>query len=270
MDIKKTFKKALNNSKVFLHKHKHEIYAGLGISSFIFSVVDGIMVTPYACKAIEEKKEELNVNKLTPIETVKIAGKYYIPTALGVVGGVGFTTLSVISRNKDYAALASSYEVVRNWAYAYRDNAIKIAGEDADKKIVSEIAKQNMENNPPTEKNTFTVVNCSPNGKIRFYDGYSGRYFWATPEKIGEAKNKLNETLINDNMCSLWDWYTWVGLEPTELSSKNGWNVDNGLVSLDFSAIKVSDDDGYSSIPQYATEIDFRPMPEPDYEWFGH
>lgn len=269
MDVNKTFKKVLKNTKMFFHKHKHEIYAGVGISSFLFAVADGIRVAPDAYRAIEDKKQELNVEKLTPVETVKTVGRYYIPTAIGIAGGIGFTTLSVVSRNKDYAALASSYEVIRNWAYSYRDNAIKIAGEETDKKIVGEMAKQNMQNNPPTEKNTVTVVNAGTNGKIRFYDGYSGRYFWTTPEKIGEAKNKLNEALISDNMCSLWDFYTWIGLDPTDLSAKIGWNVDNGLVTIDYSARRFNDEEGYSSIPQYATELDFRPMPEPDYEWFG-
>ena len=47
--------------------------------------------------------------------------------------------------------------------------------------------------------------------------------------------------MLNEMYVSLNDFYEELGLEPSDLGSKMGWNIDMGMIEMDFSS-QLSDD----------------------------
>lgn len=54
-------------------KHSPEILTGIGIAGMITTTIMAVKATPKALILIEDKKDELEAEKLTPIETIKAA-----------------------------------------------------------------------------------------------------------------------------------------------------------------------------------------------------
>ena len=74
--------KFFNSVKTSVSKHSPEILTGIGIAGMITTTVLAVRATPKALKLIEEKKDELSVDKLKPIDTVKATWKCYIPATV--------------------------------------------------------------------------------------------------------------------------------------------------------------------------------------------
>ena len=88
---KKTIAAAIRNMRTAVKKHSPEILTGIGIAGMITTTVMAVRATPKALILIEEKKDELEVNELTPKEIVQAAWACYIPAA--VTGTVSIACL---------------------------------------------------------------------------------------------------------------------------------------------------------------------------------
>ena len=71
--------KVTKNLATSIEKHSPEILTGFGIAGMLTAIVVAVKATPKAVRLIEAKKEETNVEKLKPIDTVKTTWKCYIP-----------------------------------------------------------------------------------------------------------------------------------------------------------------------------------------------
>ena len=69
----------------------------------------------------------------------------------------------------------------------------------------------------------------------------SGRYFKSDIETIKKAVNELNRRMLLDMYISLSEFYDEIGLEHIALSDELGWNIDDGLMEIDFSS-QLADD----------------------------
>ena len=74
-----------------ISKRSPEILIGIGIAGMVTTTVLAVKATPKALELINDKKDELEVEKLTPIETVKATWKCYVPAA--VSGAVSIACL---------------------------------------------------------------------------------------------------------------------------------------------------------------------------------
>ena len=82
----KTFAKAVRRSA---GKNASKILGGLAITGSITAVYFAVTATPKAMILLDEKKQELGVEKLDVKTIVKTAGPVYVPTALSMVLSAG-------------------------------------------------------------------------------------------------------------------------------------------------------------------------------------
>lgn len=218
-------------------KHSPEILTGIGITGMITTTVLAVRATPKALILIEERKDEANVDKLTPVETVKTAWTCYIPAA--ITGGLSIICLigasSVNARRN--AALATAYTLSESALKEYQEKVVEQIGEKKEQAVRDAIAKDKLEQNPVTNREVI----ITEKGDTLCYDALSGRYFKSDIDKIKKAVNEINKNLLGDDYISLNDFYYELGLDNTKLGDELGWNVNDGLIDLNFSSQLASD-----------------------------
>ena len=74
--------KFARDMKTSLSKRSPEILMGIGITGMITTTVLAVKATPKALQLVESTKKELDVEQLTPVETVKATWRCYVPAAI--------------------------------------------------------------------------------------------------------------------------------------------------------------------------------------------
>lgn len=230
---KPNLKPIINDVRMFVSKRSPEILTGIGIAGMIMTTIAAVKATPKALDLIERKKEELKVDKLSPIETIKTAWKPYVPaiiTGLTSTGClIGATSLNV----RRTAALATAYKLSETALSEYRDKVVESIGERKEKTIRDQIAEDRIRKNPVTK----SEVVVTDKGRTLCFDPISGRYFYSTIETIRRAELNVKEEILKSisGYASLNDFYDELELDHISVGDDLGWNVDNPI-SLDFSS----------------------------------
>lgn len=240
------------STRKFIGKHSPEILTGIGVTGMITTTVLAVKATPKALILIEEKKKELDVEDLTVIETVKSAWTLYIPAVLTCVASASCIIGASAVNSKRNAALATAYAISESTLTRYRDKVIETIGEKKEKEVREKVAQDDVNNNKVS--NSQVIVTEKGNTLCR--DSISGRYFKSDIDKIKKVVNELNRQLIHQNYISLNEFYYELGLDSTKNGSYLGWNIDNGLIEVEFSACIAEDDTpcivvDYTIAPRY-------------------
>ncbi len=234
---KGSVKDFIKHAEIWTTKHSPEILTGLGITGMFSMTVMAVKATPKAMRLIEEKKREEQVDALSVGETIKVAWKPYIPVALTGI----FSTACLIGANsvnsRRNAALAAAYKLSETAISEYKSKVVETIGEKKEKAIRDKVAEDRVKSDPVTKKEVF-ITN---KGKTLCYDYQSGRYFESDIDEVKKVENKLNKRMLNEMYVSLNDFYEELGLEPSDIGSKMGWNIDMGMIEMDFSS-QLSDD----------------------------
>ena len=239
-------------TKLFLKRNGSTILTYMGGIGVIATTVTAVKVTPKVVKLLEEERK-LKDEELTKLEVAKVAGPHYIPSILIGAGTLacifGANTLS----KHQQASLASAYALLDS-----SFKAIKLYGEEADKKIISEIAK---------DKYIDEDIQVEDNNML-FYDEFSGRYFESTSEKVIQAEYNINCELSNHSNVYLKKFYEFLDLAPTDYGKELGWS--SGMLEshywanwIEFEHEKVIMGDGME-----CTIIRFRYEPVIDFEYY--
>lgn len=227
------------STRTFLGKHSPEILTGIGVTGMITTTILAVKSTPKALILIEEKKKELGTDELTAIEVVKTAWKPYIPAlALGIASASCIIGASAVNAKRN-AALATAYAISERTLVRYRDKIIDTIGEKKEKEVREKIAQDEVNKNKVS--NNGVIVTSKGNTLCR--DAISGRYFRSDIDKIKKIVNELNRQMIYQNYISLNDFYYELGLDPVKNGSALGWNLDSGLIELDFSTCLAENDE---------------------------
>lgn len=258
-------------------KRSPEILTGLGIAGMITTTVLAVKATPKALYLIKEEKhkqdcellEEANekhqdncakIDKLKPVEVVKVAWKPYIPAMLlgtaSVACIIGANSIHV-SR---HAALYSAYKLSETALTEYKDKVKELVPEKKVKEIKQKLAEDKIDKaieKEPKVKDSESKVIVSGEGDTWFVDPFTNRTFLSTTAKIDAAVNKVNLLLMNDMFASLSDLYDSLGLETTSNSDDIGWCIDDGLIETDYSDAVVRNGRAYIVMdflkrPEYA------------------
>lgn len=209
------------------------ILTGLGVAGFFATVVMAVDATPKAIELIEEKKQELGVEKLTAKETVQTAWKCYIPSAITAVASTACIIGASAVNAKRNAALLTAYTLSETAAREYRDKVVETIGEKKEVSIRDALAKDQIEKNP-VKKEEIIVTG---KGTTRVFDPWNARRFDSDIETIRKAINDLNYQLLHDEYVSLNDLYYALNLEETKTGEDFGWNVNRDRqVELQLSA----------------------------------
>lgn len=235
---KEGLKRTIKNAERVLTKYSPGILTGIGIAGMIGATFMAVKATPKALYLIETKKEESEVEELTPVETIKTCWKCYIPAALTtVVSATCLIGASTVSAKRN-AALATAYSISEAALREYQEKVIEVIGEKKEKSVRDAVAKDQIERDPVTKSE---VVIIDSNSNTLCYEPLSGRYFKSTIDKIKKAEIKLDRQMIQEMYVSLNDFYWEIGLDGTDLGDKMGWNLSKGYMDLSFSS-QLADD----------------------------
>lgn len=235
---KEELKRTIKSAERVLTKYSPGILTGIGIAGMIGATFMAVKATPKALYLIETKKEEAEVEELTPIETIKTCWKCYIPATLTTVAStaclIGASTVSA----KRNAALATAYSISEAALREYQEKVVEVVGEKKEKAVRDAVAKDQIDKDPVTKSE---VVIIDSNSNTLCYEPLSGRYFKSTIDKIKKAEIELDRQMIQEMYVSLNDFYWEIGLDGTDLGDKMGWNLSKGYMDLSFSS-QLADD----------------------------
>lgn len=231
-------KRTIKSAERVLTKYSPGILTGIGIAGMIGATFMAVKATPKALYLIEAKKEEAEVEELTPVETIKTCWKCYIPAALTtVVSAACLIGASTVSAKRN-AALATAYSISEAALREYQEKVVEVIGEKKEKAVRDAVAKDQIERDPVTKSE---VVIIDSNSNTLCYEPLSGRYFKSTIDKIKKAEIKLDKQMIQEMYVSLNDFYWEIGLDGTDIGDQMGWNLSKGYMDLSFSS-QLADD----------------------------
>lgn len=235
---KEGLKRTIKSAERVLTKYSPGILTGIGIAGMIGATFMAVKATPKALYLIETKKEESEVEELTPVETIKTCWKCYIPATLTtVVSAACLIGASTVSAKRN-AALATAYSISEAALREYQEKVVEVVGEKKEKAVRDAVAKNQIERDPVTKSE---VVIIDSNSNTLCYEPLSGRYFKSTIDKIKKAEIKLDRQMIQEMYVSLNDFYWEIGLDGTDLGDQMGWNLSKGYMDLSFSS-QLADD----------------------------
>lgn len=242
----------IKNAQMTISKHSPEILTGIGIAGMITTTVLAVKATPKAIRLLEETYGDNNGHPLPAGDVVKTCWKLYIPaTVTGAVSIACLIGASNVNARRN-AAIATAYKISERALTEYKDKVVETIGEKKERSIRENIDKDHIEKNPVSK----SEVIITEKGNTLCYDSISGRYFKSDIDKIEKAVNEINRKMLNEMYISLNEFYDELGLNHTSLGSSLGWNIDNGLIELEFGS-QISDDGtpcvvvNYSVAPKY-------------------
>lgn len=244
---KLNFTKFVKNVQTEVLKHSPEILTGIGIAGMITTTILAVKVTPKALILMEERKRDLEMEKLTPIEIIKTTWKCYIPAVITGTVSIGCLIGASSVNARRNAALATAYKLSETALSEYRDKVVETIGEKKEQTIQEKIDKDHVDKNPVSK----SEVIITEKGNTLCYDSISGRYFKSDIEKIKKAVNELNRKMTYDIYVSLSEFYDELDLDHTLLSDDLGWSIDDGLIDVSFSS-QIADDGTPCIVINYA------------------
>lgn len=205
----------MTNAQFIFKKYSPMILTTTSIIGVITTTILGIQATPKALKLIDEA-EKLKNDKLTKKEIAKIAWKPYIPTIISCTVTIG-TILSLhILNAKTQNSLTAAYATLNNLHQEYVAKTKELYGDESDKRIKEEIAKDHLSNIKDLSNHIYT-----------FLDFQSLRPFESTIEDVLKAERALNAEFAASGTVTMNDFYRLLGLEPMSYGHEIGW-YDNG------------------------------------------
>lgn len=234
MDISKL----IESSKKKLSDNAPEIMIGFGLAGMLTSTIMAVKATPKAMAIIEEEEDYLN-RELTKIEKAKLVWKPYVPAALGYCASTALIIGANNVNSKRSAMFAGAYKLSEQTLATYRDKVIETIGEEKEREISDKVARDKVKEARQTSYHANEVIYGT--GQCLCYDPISGRYFNSDMDKIRKVENDLNYRLMKENMISLNEFYTELGMECTDMGFKYGWNIDEGLIEVRFTST-ITDD----------------------------
>lgn len=248
--------KLLRQSQLFLKKNGSTILTCLGGVGVVATAVMAAKATPKALKQLELAQEEKG-EELTTFEIVKTAGPVYIPTFVTGVSTLACIFGANVLNKRQQAAMMSAYALLDSSYKDYKKKVTELYGEEADKRVVEDIARDKYEE---------SEVTLTDDNNQLFYDKYSERYFESTLEKVVEAEYKLNRMLAQGFGAYLNEYYDLLGLDDVDYGDHLGWSPYELTETywacwIDFEHTKTILDDGLE-----CTIIEFIQEPTFDFE----
>lgn len=251
------------NVKTALVEHSPEILTGLGIAGMITTTILAVKATPKAmdliAEAENEKYDKGQREELTKLEIVKAAWKPYIPAAITCVTSTACLIGAGSVNAKRNAALMTAYNLSATALSEFKEATHEIVGEKKEQLIQNKVAEERI-NKEPVNPSAIIV---SGSGTTRCFDTITKRRFVSDIESIKRSVNELNRRMVNgEDYISLNEFYTEIGLDEVSIGDDLGWNVERGLIEVQFSA--QLDTDGVPCVV-----IDYSVAPKRGYNRWG-
>ena len=229
---KTNFSRLFKNVGASMRKNSPVIMTAIGIAGMTSTVVLAVKATPKALEKIEEKKQEKWVDDLSPMETVTATWKCYIPAAVTGVASAACLIGANSINTKRNVALAAAYKISETALSEYREKVIETFGEKKDQLIREKVAEKHVQEGSVNSTNVI----FTGNGDTKCVDIMSGQYFMSNIDKVKKAENEVNKQMLEEGYVSLNDFYDYLNIEHTGFGDLLGWNLDDGLISLQYSS----------------------------------
>lgn len=249
------------------------ILMAMGTGGSITAVIFAAKATPAAVQAKKDAEFEktddspednegavgifkTDIQHLTPMETIKVCGKYYIPA----IGMEVFSLLCFWGAHgidvKRQAVLAGLYSTAEQALIEYQKKVVEMIGEKPEHEIRNAIAQDHIDKDPPPSMLIDSDMDC-----WCYYKGYKFRSNYA---QLKDIQNDVNKEMIDHMYISECDLlfmfdpdHRWV--VPTKDSRLVGWTVDR-LMEFDIMPIlgpdhrpaleiEIRDKDGREYLP---------------------
>lgn len=208
-----------------LSKSSPTIAVGVGIGMMAIGAILAAKETPKAEKKIEEKKQELGIEKLGPVETIKTVAPIYAPAAATVIcGAVSIACGHKMSLNRT-AALASAMTIANEAHDAFVEETKAAVTPEVFEDIKTKasekiIEKKDIPDDPPY------VVNGP--GAMWCYEPFTGQYFLSDKVSVREAVTDYNEQLQHEGSACMNDLLYRFGLSECTAGSILGYDFMRG------------------------------------------
>lgn len=216
-----------------LRRSSPTILTALGIVGVVGTAVMAVRATPKALKLIKAKKDELETDKLTPMELVQTTWRCYIPSALIGVGTITCIVGIGVMDKRNQAALTSAYTMLNESYKQYRQAAKKVYGEDADNKIHTEMAKDAKVASSDWGYQVYNMDMDPASEQLLFYDLTSKKYFTTTMAAVLNAQYHVNRNLSLRGDCSLNEYLSFLGVDGVDKGDEVGWDISYMVEELD-------------------------------------
>lgn len=241
-------------TKQLIKRNASTILTCIGAVGVVATAVTAVRATPKVVRLLDACEEEKG-DKLSKTEAIKVAGPHYIPSMLLGAGTIACIFGANAFNKRQQAALMSAYALVDNSYKEYKKKVQELYGEEADKEVKAEIAR---------DKYTDEDIQVGDNEKL-FYDEFSGQYFESTTKKVIEAEYNLNRQLAYNGRAYLNEFYDFLGIPTIEAGTELGWSLSileamYWAQWIEFDHEKVTMDDGlecYIITMRYEPVIDF-------------
>ena len=240
------------------------ILTGLAVAGFVGTIILVVKAVPKAEKILDaraKKLKEIDEKGLegealkeakteVTVTTVKDMAAVVVPPALtgslAIACCIGSNSVNL----RRQAVLSAAYNVAQSTLAEYKDKLPEVVGNSKAGKVMDAIAEDHVKKNPPSD-NQIIITGA---GECLCYDDYSGRYFRSDPEKIREAVNDLNETLMDCMYVSLNEFYRAIGLSEIKLGEDLGWNIDKGKISIKYTSL-LTENNTPCLVLEYDTDV---------------
>ncbi len=238
----------LHKSKLYLKQSSPAILTCLGAIGVVTTSVLAVKATPKAVDIIRAREgidHEGNYYGPTKLEIVQLTWKCYIPAALLGLSTIACIFGANILNKRNQASLASVYALLRESYQQYRKAANTVYGEDADSKIIAEVAKKKY----ISANGCYIYDPESESEEILFYDTFGQRYFTSTMSSVINAQYHVNRNFALRGWSDINELYDFLGLEERRGGDLIGWSADEMLESgltpwIEFENSLVKMDDG--------------------------
>lgn len=231
-------------SKLHLKRASPTILTHVAAIGVVATSVMAVKATPKAMMLLEQATDEKGED-LTKLEVVRVVGPVYIPAL-----AIGVSTISCIFganilNKRNQVSLASAYALVNSSYKQYREAAKSLYGEDADSKIIAEVAKKKY----VSADGCYIYDPDSASEELLFYDSFSQRYFTSTMSSVLNAQYQVNRNFALRGWSDLNELYDFLGLEEHSGGDVIGWSADEMIEGglppwIDFENHIVEMDDG--------------------------
>lgn len=252
--------------KPTIEKIKPLVGAMLSVLLNAGAIVTAVKATAEATRIIDEKKQAPIVNKKDIAK--EVAPKFVAPAILFTAAQI--LTVSSVAISVDRSLLlGGALAAANNKFEKYRETTSRLYGDDADEKIMVEIAKENVHKyvdysdiptaafvdgeGPVSIDDKFSYH--LPEGKLLFFDDYrygqpmtngqmNDGYFVCTANQFQQARLYLNREFAKHGDAALNDWYSLLGIGETIIGDELYWDMSAGYQFIDITLRPLTMDDG--------------------------